>query len=319
MNEIIYSPSDKKYLESKLPIRGEVYEDLSSFKSIGFQGSKLYEAYDLLKKFDYNITLGFTSNVITCGLREIIAKLCEYKLINGIVTSGGGVEEDIIKTHLPFRYESLKYEDLDLRLKGINRSGNILCSNEGYVWLESFLKNLGSSQMYNTTPMKLVKLMRKNLKDPTSYLYWTEKNNIPVFPVNLEDGAIGDHYSLITFQKLAKLEEPPCINCVDTLYQYTKYLKGNKNCIIMVGAGAVKHFVMNGAIPVGGSDLTIYFNNEVESEGSNAGATVEQTISWGKTNEEGICIKIQGDFVFSFYLFASQLIKDHEKQNRIIY
>lgn len=41
--------------------------------------------------------LGYTSNLISSGLREILRFLAQYKLVDCIVTTAGGIEEDFIK------------------------------------------------------------------------------------------------------------------------------------------------------------------------------------------------------------------------------
>jgi deoxyhypusine synthase len=43
------------------------------------------------------IFMGYTSNMISCGMREIIRYLCQHKMIDCIVTTTGGIEEDFIK------------------------------------------------------------------------------------------------------------------------------------------------------------------------------------------------------------------------------
>lgn len=39
------------------------------------------------------IFLGFTSNMISSGIREYILFLCKHKLIDVLVTTAGGIEE----------------------------------------------------------------------------------------------------------------------------------------------------------------------------------------------------------------------------------
>lgn len=41
--------------------------------------------------------LGYTSNLISSGLREIILFLVKNKLVDALVTTAGGVEEDFVK------------------------------------------------------------------------------------------------------------------------------------------------------------------------------------------------------------------------------
>jgi len=42
-----------------------------------------------------------TSNVISSGLRETVAFLCKNKLIDCVVCTGGGIEEDFMKISYP--------------------------------------------------------------------------------------------------------------------------------------------------------------------------------------------------------------------------
>src|SRR3989338_5306035 len=62
------------------------------YANLGYQGSNLARACEILRearKEKAEIFLTFTSNIISCGLREIIAQLCREKAISGIITSTG--------------------------------------------------------------------------------------------------------------------------------------------------------------------------------------------------------------------------------------
>lgn len=71
------------------------------------------------------IFLGYTSNMVSSGVREIIRYLAEHKMIDAIVTSGGGIEEDFIKCFAPFFLGSFDVDDVEMRKKSWNRIGNI--------------------------------------------------------------------------------------------------------------------------------------------------------------------------------------------------
>ena len=45
------------------------------------------------------IFLGFTSNLISSGVREHIRYLVQHKMVDVVVTTAGGVEEDLIKVN----------------------------------------------------------------------------------------------------------------------------------------------------------------------------------------------------------------------------
>src|SRR3989338_5187158 len=70
---------------------------LSHYRNIGFQASHIGKAAEIIesiKKEKAEIYLACTSNIVSSGLRELIAQLCEKKLVAGIITSTGAIEED---------------------------------------------------------------------------------------------------------------------------------------------------------------------------------------------------------------------------------
>lgn len=316
-HSITYKKTTLELKEEEI-IKGKPYQGIESLKNMGFQCSKTYESYVAIKhaiKNNYKIAIGFTSNTITGGMRAIIKDLCRLNLVHCVVTTGGGVEEDLIQSVVPFYYGKTVICDKLLNEWGVNRTENIYCPNEGYVWLENLLLKLGKQEgFYNTDPIKLVNLLSKEVTSPESYLYWCRENSIPVIPISLEDGAIGDHFGTVYYKKLFKGETPPILNSAGLIPAFinTLYSKNNsvKTCVISLGGGSSKHFLMNGCIPLGGCDMAVYYNNGDFSDGSNAGAPPSEAISWGKLKKDSIHIKVHGDFYFTFYLVASQLIKE---------
>lgn len=316
-HSICYKPTTL-VLDPAEIIKGVPYTDIHSLKNMGFQCSKTYDSYVALKhaiKNNYKIALGFTSNTITGGMRGIIKELCRLNLVQCIVTTGGGIEEDLIQSVIPFYYAKNIKSDSELYNLGVNRTENIYCSNEGYMWLEKTIRKLGEVEgFYNTNPITIVTRLAETISNPDSYLYWCNKNLIPVIPISLEDGAIGDHLGTIYYKKLFRGETLPILNTACLIPSFINTMNTNntrKTCIIALGGGSSKHFLMNGCIPLGGCDMALYYNNSDHTDGSNAGAPPTEAISWGKLKEESIHMKVSGDFYFTFYLVASQLIKEY--------
>ena len=48
---------------------------------------------ELRRNTKAKVFLGYTSNMISCGMRDYLRYLCKYKLVDVIVTTGGGIEE----------------------------------------------------------------------------------------------------------------------------------------------------------------------------------------------------------------------------------
>lgn len=86
-----------------------------------------------------SIFLGYTANMASCGIRDIVRYLAQHKMIDCIVTSGGGIEEDLMKCLSDFFVGDFNMDDAENR-KNLNcRIGNILVPAENYVRLEKFL------------------------------------------------------------------------------------------------------------------------------------------------------------------------------------
>ena len=129
---------------------------LESYKSTGIQASNMHKAIEIINEMISSgafIYLGYTSNIITSGLREIIRYLAENKKVGVMVTTAGGIEEDIIKCLGDFKLGNFRLSGKVLREKGINRAGNILIPNSRYCEFEDFvIPILEESKLYEDQP-----------------------------------------------------------------------------------------------------------------------------------------------------------------------
>src|SRR6202012_4846163 len=78
------------------------------------------------------IFLGYTSNLISSGLRETLRYLVEHRHVDCVVTTAGGIEEDLIKCLAPTFLGSFTADGAQLRDGGLNRIGNLLVPNDNY-------------------------------------------------------------------------------------------------------------------------------------------------------------------------------------------
>jgi deoxyhypusine synthase len=120
--------------------KGVDFEEIvKSYGNTGFQASHLSKAIEITRKMIENkafIFLGYTSNLISSGLREVIRYLVEHKKVHYLVTTAGGIEEDIIKCLGDFVLGDFRVSGSELRKSGINRIGNIFVPNNRYVEFE---------------------------------------------------------------------------------------------------------------------------------------------------------------------------------------
>lgn len=301
----------KSIAPKQLPeIKGfQITEDLTiasllkGYAGIGLQASHVAQACDILRKIKKEKTpifLTITSNIISSGLREIIAQLCREKIIAAIITTTGAIEEDLIKTKGAFRLGSFEADDAELKKAGMNRIGNILVADEQYCSFEefhmAFLKKIHTEHR-SMAPSEYIKRLGSSTTDKQSYLYWAAKNNILVFCPGIVDGAMGDH--VYFFNKSHKKD--PFIFDVnkDVEKLYDLVLQPDKIAGLIVGGGIAKHHLIGAAILRDGLDYAIYITTSTQYDGSLSGARPKEAVSWNKLKDVGnsVCIEAEASIV----------------------
>ncbi len=295
------------------PFNAEAF--FEAYKDTGFQATNLARAIELVKamqKEKATIFLGFTSNITTSGLRDIITYLVRHRLVHFLVTTTGGLEEDLIKTHGKFLHGSFEANGAHLRENGVNRSGNIFVPNERYIWFEGFMKGL-LADIYKTQKktgricdsVQLVREMGRALEGSKnceeSFTCWAYRNKIPLLCVPLADGAIGDH--LYFFRKEHPDFGVELAKEVELLYDTV--LNADKTGAIILGGSVPKHHIMNAMMLREGSNYTVYINTGNEGDGSNAGASPEEAKSWGKASPDENNVKVWGEATIIFPILVA--------------
>lgn len=285
---------------------------LESYKTSGFQATHLHKATGIIKRMrkeNVRIFLGFTSNMVSSGVRESIRYLVEHKLVDVLVTTTGGVEEDIIKTFKPFLLGDFRADGPKLREKGINRIGNIFAPNDRYIEFEKFfqpiLKELLEKQEKTgeiISPSEIIDILGNKIGDKASIYYWTHKNKIPVFCPALMDGAVGDNVYFFNFGKKQGLK----IDMAKDHHRLIELAMEAENTgMIILGSGLVKHTICNANMFREGAKYAVYINTAPEYDGSDSGAEPEEAKSWGKIQAKAETVKVFGDATIIFPLIVA--------------
>lgn len=322
---LVYKQSEDSFLEALPKTEGKVIDHIEAWKNYGFQGTNIYRAYELIKEAIDNrpnskIILAFTSNAASGGVRDLIAKLCQLKLVDGLVFTAGALEEDFLKSSHNFsiyqdRKIACEVQDNKLRNSGLNRTENLLVPNKAYIHLEKELTTIFNENFNETTnvePIALAKQLALRANE-SSLIYWANKNDIAMFPLCVEDSAIGD-FLMFQYYRRKKKNKALSLDALSTLKEYYErfVLTDEPVCLIVLGGGTPKHYAINPFIATGGVASAIYINNGVAFDGSNGSASTYEALTWGKIKSDNKAIKVHGDFNIIFPLIASQLIKDEE-------
>jgi deoxyhypusine synthase len=281
---------------------------VESFETTGFQASHLAKAIKIIKRMRKEkafIYLGYTSNIVSSGIRDIIRYLVENKMVDVLVTTGGGIEEDIIKCLGDFKLSNFSESGEVLREKGINRIGNILVPNSRYIEFEKWvLPVLEKYKNQTLTPSQLIHILGKEINDPRSICYWAEKNKIPVYCYAIMDGSLGD--MIYFFKSRNKGNNLKIEISEDAIELNNSNIGKEKTGMIILGSGIIKHSICNANLYRNGADYAVYFNNAIEEDGSDAGARPDEAVSWGKIKCKGESIKVFGDITINFPIVVAE-------------
>ncbi|XP_065217353.1 probable deoxyhypusine synthase isoform X2 [Planococcus citri] len=273
-------------------------------------------------KSNLTIFLGYTSNMVTSGTRETIRFLVEHNMVDCIVTTAGGIEEDLIKCLAPTYVGSFHVDDRKLRDEGINRAGNLLIPNENYClfenWVTPILDKMVEEQKTKKilwTPSKLITRLGEEINNEESIYYWAAVNKIPVFCPALTDGSLGDMMYFHSFRNPGLI-----LDIVQDLRRLnTIAVRAKHTGMIILGGGVMKHHICNANLMRNGADFAVYVNTAAEYDGSDSGARPEEAISWGKIRKEASPVKVYGDASLIFPLLVAETFakfhfskKDHK-------
>ncbi|KAL2675013.1 Deoxyhypusine synthase [[Neocosmospora] mangrovei] len=314
-------------------------EDLfEGMRHMGFQASSMCEAVRIINDMrawrdpetgdKTTIFLGYTSNLISSGLRGVLRWLVEHNHVSCIVTTAGGIEEDFIKCLGDTYVGSFSTPGADLRKKGLNRIGNLVVPNANYCafedWVVPILDKMleeqeaskGTDDEINWTPSKVIHRLGKEINDERSVYYWAYKNNIPVFCPAITDGSLGDMLYFHTFKasplqlKIDLVEDIRRINTIS--------VRAKRAGMIILGGGVVKHHIANACLMRNGAESAVYINTAQEFDGSDAGARPDEAVSWGKIKigADNVKVYMEATACFPFIVantFAKDIGKSAEK------
>ncbi|KAJ2666565.1 Deoxyhypusine synthase [Coemansia sp. RSA 1199] len=324
-------------------IRGYDFENgvdynalLSTYINTGFQATSFGRAVDIINKMrawrlsdepiadndceeDRNleyrksvkckIFLGYTSNLISSGIRETIKYLVKNSMVDVLVSTAGGVEEDFIKCLAPTYLGDFTLEGRALRSKGLNRIGNLIVPNDNYCkfedWIVPILDQMLKEQKEDGTvwtPSKVIHRLGKEINHPDSVYYWAYKNNIPVYCPAITDGSLGDMLYFHSYRSPGLV-----IDVVqDIRAMNTEAVRAKKSGVIILGGGLVKHHICNANLMRNGADYAVFVNTAQEFDGSDAGARPDEAVSWGKIKADAESVKVYAEASLVFPLLVAQ-------------
>lgn len=317
---------------------------MSGMRHMGIQASAQARAVDIINNMrawrdpdtgeKTTIFLGYTSNLISSGLRGTLRWLVEHNHVSCVVTTAGGIEEDFIKCLGHTYMGSFTTPGPELRTQGLNRIGNMIVPNDNYCkfedWVVPILDKMLEEQeeskvagkhldLYGDevdgelkwTPSKVIHRLGKEINNEQSVYYWAYKNRVPVFCPALTDGSLGDMLYFHTFKASPKQLDIDIVGDIRRIN--TIAVRARRTGMIILGGGVVKHHIANANLMRNGADYAVYINTAQEFDASDAGARPDEAVSWGKIKADGEMVKVYVEATACFPLIvACTFAKDQQ-------
>jgi deoxyhypusine synthase len=284
-----------------------------SLETYGFQATNLGRAIsliELMKKEEATIFLSFTANMVATGLRSLFAGMCKRKFLDAIITTGGSLDHDLIRSRKQYQIGDFFSNDNDLHKRNTNRLGNVMIKNECYEFLEEEMKKIFAKvydKQRTLSPSEIACAIGEHVKDENSFLYWCTKNKIPVFCPGITDSAIGlQAYFFKQRKKDFIIDVTADMNKLASLV-----LNADKTGGIVLGGGISKHHTIGVNLLRGGLDYAVYVTTSSPWDGSLSGARTNEAISWGKINEVARHVTIDCDATIAFPLMMKDFLENH--------
>jgi len=129
-----------------------------------------------------------------------------------------------------------------------------------------------------------------------------------VFSPALTDGSLGDMLYFHTLKNTLSTETPKHISLdiiPDIVAINTLALRSHCTGAIILGGGLIKHHICNANLMRNGADYAVYINTSSEFDGSDAGASPDEAVSWGKIRAGAQSVKVFCDATIAFPLIVA--------------
>jgi deoxyhypusine synthase len=265
----------------------------------GFESRNFFYGVDILRNMIYkqNCTrfLSFVGSLMSTGARGIIRDMLKNKMFDVIITTCGAIDHDIARTYERYYAGDFRMDDGMLLENKIHRLGNILVPMENYGPLieekvQKCLNSMYKDGKRDVATHEITNYIGSTL-DESSFLYWANKNKIPVIVPGIVDGAVGSQVWLF-YQQHKDFK-------IDILKDQSKLsdlvFEAKKSGAFMIGGGISKHHTLWWNQFRGGLDYAVYITTAPEWDGSLSGALVTEAISWGKVTTRASQTTIHGE------------------------
>jgi len=287
-----------------------------------FQGKNLGIAFDVWKKMlagECTIMMGMSGAMVPAGMRRLVVRMIEHRLIDCLVSTGANFFHDLHETKGNFHYQgSANMDDVELAENLVDRMYDVLADEEKFrqhdLWIGRFSAALDQSRPYTTREFLnlLGRELSKRAKED-GILTAAAKAGIPLYCPAVADSSIGIGIGVSRYTTGNQFN----FDVVGDVVETARIAAESKATgVIYFGGGTPKNFVQQTEVTaivmnsgVTGHKYALQVVTDSPHWGGLSGCTFEEAQSWGKISKDASMVTCHCDSTIAMPILVSALLE----------
>jgi deoxyhypusine synthase len=305
---------DMKDVKNFVPKKQTIDELLKQLKQTSFNARSLGKAVDVLEEMikDKNCTkfLGLSGALVPAGMQECIMEMIKNRWVDIIVSTGANITHDLAIALGGEEYiqcEPSEVDDKKMREQGISRIYDIISPDKTSIQFEKEIQKIlktideGSYSTY-----ELMEKIGKAVNEGSITSLAASKGVKIIVPAFF-DSILGMQVWMHTQERKIIVDERKDLDFLINLNYELKEQKKSTGAFIL-GGGVPKNFILQSVIiPDKPHKYAVQITTDTAVYGGLSGATLEESISWGKTNEKSKLCTVYCDVTIALPIIVSAL------------
>ncbi|MFX0163128.1 MAG: deoxyhypusine synthase family protein [Candidatus Hodarchaeota archaeon] len=302
---------------------------LNNFHNSSFQSRNLAYCLDVYEKMlsdndRTTIFLGLAGAMIPGGMKQVIIKMIEEKLVDVIVSTGANLYHDFFEGLGGRHYIGYpKVDDKLLLSYDIDRIYDTFADDHRFFDTDFCIHKLAEElepRTYSTR--EFLEFLGSKISDgESSFLKTAVDYGVPVFCPALNDSSIGISLTKYYVECKKKGKKPMVIDPIRDVYELTQIKqKSKKTGYIVIGGGTPKNYIQQLALVaeiLQGKYLSHNYALQIITDsphwGGLSGCTLSEAQSWGKIAKDASTATVHMDATIGLPLLVCAVLQRFEK------
>jgi len=289
----------KEVIQIDLEKTKTIADLVESFKRSSIQSrniAKCAEVFEnmLLDEERPLIMMGLSGALIAGGLRKVIRDMLEYGIVDGIVSTGAIMYQDIYQAQGHKHYMGSPHaDDVKLRELWIDRIYDTYVDEDKFWNTDMRIGRVVGNKMkpgvYSTR--EFMEFLGAELcqKDPNSIVGTAKKQGAPIFVPAIADSSIGIGLAEY-YKRVRKTGERVVLDPVKDNFELSSAMAATgATAAVYIGGGVPKNYINDAVVTtyllgteIPGHKYAFQITTDAPQWGALSGSTLEEAQSWGK-------------------------------------